>query len=183
MGINMSYLERAITDGHAKLTGEGKQQKILYVAVNHTERYAGPEEQVRAGFWAELPPRVAATPRRSRWTRRPRRAINQAERLVWRLATATRRRWHPLRRGRRSYRLLKAIAEYSVVPDRLEPMLDLFKALLKKPSDELRWSIQSKDLAPVISLGLASDKPSTKKLAGECKDLLLKMGFFDFLNL
>ena len=29
----MSYLERAITDGHAKLTGEGKQQKILYVAV------------------------------------------------------------------------------------------------------------------------------------------------------
>ncbi len=32
----MSYLERAITDGHAKLTGEGKQQKILYVAVNHS---------------------------------------------------------------------------------------------------------------------------------------------------
>ncbi len=50
----MSYLERAITDGHAKLTGEGKQQKILYVAVNHTERYADPEEQVRAEFWAEL---------------------------------------------------------------------------------------------------------------------------------
>ena len=50
----MSYLERAITDGHAKFSGEGKQQKILYVAVNHTERYADPEEQVRAEFWAEL---------------------------------------------------------------------------------------------------------------------------------
>ncbi len=79
----MSYLERAITDGHAKLTGEGKQQAVpapnggarvpraalaigkfggadqLHVAVNHTERYADPEEQVRAGFWAELPQRVA----------------------------------------------------------------------------------------------------------------------------
>jgi hypothetical protein len=88
-----------------------------------------------------------------------------------------------LKKAPQAYHLLKAIAEYSVVPDRLEPMLDLFKALLKKPSDELRWSIQFKDLAPVISLGLASDKPSTKKLAEECKDLLLKMGFFDFLNL
>ena len=99
----MSYLERAITDGHAKLTGEGKQQKILYVAVNHTERYADPEEQVRAEFWAELPQRVAATPRRSRWARRPRSVINQAHHLVGRLTATTRRRRHPLRRGRRSY--------------------------------------------------------------------------------
>jgi len=79
--------------------------------------------------------------------------------------------------------LLKAISEYGVMPDRLEPMLELFKALLKKPSDDLRWSIQFKDVAPIISLGLASDKSSTKKLAEECKDLLLKMGFSDFLNL
>jgi len=88
-----------------------------------------------------------------------------------------------LKKAPQAYRLIKAITEYSVIPNRLESMLDLFKALLKKPSDELRWSIQFKDLAPVISLGLASDQPSTKKLAEECKDLLLKMGFFDFLNL
>ena len=43
----MSYLERAITDGHAKLTGEGKQQKILYVTVNHTERYADPNNDIQ----------------------------------------------------------------------------------------------------------------------------------------
>jgi len=60
----MSYLERAITDGHAKLTGEGKQQKILYVAVNHIERYADPEEQVRAEFWAELIYRYGYEPAR-----------------------------------------------------------------------------------------------------------------------
>jgi hypothetical protein len=31
--------------------------------------------------------------------------------------------------------------------------------------------------------GLTSGKPNTKKLVKECKDLLLKMGFSDFLNL
>ena len=88
-----------------------------------------------------------------------------------------------LKKSPRSYYLLKAIAEYGVLPDRLESMLDLFKALLRKPSDELRWSIQFKDVAPIISLGLASDKSRSKKLAEECKDLLLNLGFSDFLNL
>ena len=50
----MSHLESAIKDGHAALTGDGKQQKIHYVAADHTERYADPEEQVRAELWAEL---------------------------------------------------------------------------------------------------------------------------------
>lgn len=50
----MTYLDRAIRDGHAKITGEGKQRKILYLAVNKTERFSDPEEQVRAEFWAEL---------------------------------------------------------------------------------------------------------------------------------
>ena len=60
----MTFLERAIKDGHAKITGEGKQQKITYVAVNHTERYADPEEQVRAEFWAELIYRYGYEPAR-----------------------------------------------------------------------------------------------------------------------
>ncbi|MCC6298474.1 MAG: restriction endonuclease subunit M [Anaerolineales bacterium] len=50
----MTYLERAINDGHAKLTGEGKSEKITYLAVNHSEKYNDPEEKVRAEFWAEL---------------------------------------------------------------------------------------------------------------------------------
>jgi type I restriction enzyme M protein len=50
----MAYLERALKDGHAKIAGGGKQQKITYVAVKQVERYADPEEQVRAEFWAEL---------------------------------------------------------------------------------------------------------------------------------
>ena len=88
-----------------------------------------------------------------------------------------------LKKSPQAYHLLKAVSEFGIMPDRLESMLDLFKALLKKTSDELRWSIQFKDVAPIISLGLVSDKLGTKKLAKECKDLLLKMDFSEFLDL
>jgi type I restriction enzyme M protein len=50
----MTYLEQALEKGYAELTGEGKQQRIKYIAANRTERYYDPEEQVRAEFWAEL---------------------------------------------------------------------------------------------------------------------------------
>jgi type I restriction enzyme M protein len=59
-----TFLERAITDGHAKIIGEGKQRKIIYVAVNHTERYDDSEEKVRAEFWAELIYRYGYEPAR-----------------------------------------------------------------------------------------------------------------------
>ena len=59
-----TYLERAIEDGHAKITGEGRTQKITYLAVNYSERYADPEEQVRAEFWAELIYRYGYEPQR-----------------------------------------------------------------------------------------------------------------------
>ncbi|HRQ21974.1 MAG TPA: N-6 DNA methylase [Anaerolineales bacterium] len=49
-----TYLERALKDGHAELKGEGRNQKITYLALKHTERYSDPEEKVRAEFWAEL---------------------------------------------------------------------------------------------------------------------------------
>ena len=50
----MTYLERALKDGHADIVDEGKKQRIIYRAVDHSERYSDPEEQVRAEFWAEL---------------------------------------------------------------------------------------------------------------------------------
>ncbi|MEO6966984.1 MAG: type I restriction enzyme HsdR N-terminal domain-containing protein [Rhodanobacteraceae bacterium] len=48
------YLYRAFTDGHLDLTGEGKSERIHYVAVGHSERWSDPEEKVRAEFYAEL---------------------------------------------------------------------------------------------------------------------------------
>lgn len=53
--MKMSYLDRAIKDGYAFLTGSDNKQKITYVtSENHEEKYSDPEEQVRAEFWAEL---------------------------------------------------------------------------------------------------------------------------------
>jgi len=59
-----SYLEGAIRGGHAKISGDGKRQRIVYVAVNHSERYRDPEEQVRAEYWAELIYRYGYEPNR-----------------------------------------------------------------------------------------------------------------------
>lgn len=51
----MTYLDGAIKDGYAIITGPENKQKIIYVTSdNHTENYNDPEEKVRAEFWAEL---------------------------------------------------------------------------------------------------------------------------------
>ncbi|MBI5374410.1 MAG: restriction endonuclease subunit M [Candidatus Schekmanbacteria bacterium] len=50
----MTYLEQSIEKGYATIAGEGTKQRITYVAVNHSERFSDPEEQVRAEYWAEL---------------------------------------------------------------------------------------------------------------------------------
>jgi type I restriction enzyme M protein len=49
-----SYIERALADGYAEITGVGKTERIRYKALNHSERWSDPEEKVRAEFWAEL---------------------------------------------------------------------------------------------------------------------------------
>ena len=48
------YLKHAIADGRVTFSGEMKNERIHYVAADHSERWADPEEKVRAEFWAEL---------------------------------------------------------------------------------------------------------------------------------
>ena len=62
-----TYLEQAIDDGHAKITGDGKIQRIHYVAASHSERWSDPEEKVRAEFWAELIYKYQYRPERMRF--------------------------------------------------------------------------------------------------------------------
>ncbi len=50
MPNNDTVFSRAIADGHAELTGKGKQQRIRYVAADRTAHFADPEEQVRAEY-------------------------------------------------------------------------------------------------------------------------------------
>ena len=49
-----TFLARALADGHAEITGEGRNERIHYVVAGHSERWADPEEKVRAELWAEL---------------------------------------------------------------------------------------------------------------------------------
>lgn len=62
-----TYLQRAIEDGLANFTGEGKTERIHYAAASHTERWADPEEKVRAEFWAELIYKYEYSPDRIRF--------------------------------------------------------------------------------------------------------------------
>ena len=48
------YLDRALADGAAQISGEGRAERIRYIAADHSERWADPEEKVRAELWAEL---------------------------------------------------------------------------------------------------------------------------------
>ncbi len=51
---SQTYLNRALNDGHAEITGEGRNERIRYAAAGRSERWSDPEEKVRAEFWAEL---------------------------------------------------------------------------------------------------------------------------------
>jgi len=78
-----TFLERAVTDGHAKFTGEGKTERSHYVAANHPERWADPEEKVRAEFWAELIYKYEYQPARIRFeVNVPRRTPNDYADIV-----------------------------------------------------------------------------------------------------
>src|SRR5258708_2260827 len=77
------YLNHAIADGLAKFVGEGKVERIHYVAANHLERWADPEEKVRAEFWAELIYKYEYRPERIRFeVKVPRRTPNDLADLV-----------------------------------------------------------------------------------------------------
>ena len=49
-----AYLDLAFADGLAERSGEGRNERIRYIAAGHSERWADPEEKVRAELWAEL---------------------------------------------------------------------------------------------------------------------------------
>src|SRR6266446_4354198 len=78
-----THLERAIEDAHAKIIGDGKAQRIFYVAANHSERWSDTEEKVRAEFWAELIYKYQYRPERMRFeVKVPRRTPHDLADLV-----------------------------------------------------------------------------------------------------
>ena len=51
---HQTYLERALQDGLAELSGEGTTERIHYIDADHPERWSDLVEKVRAELWAEL---------------------------------------------------------------------------------------------------------------------------------
>ena len=49
-----TYIESALGDGLAVISGEGRAEIISYIAANQSERWGDPEAKVRAELWAEL---------------------------------------------------------------------------------------------------------------------------------
>ncbi len=47
-------LPRALAAGHAEISGEGRNERIRYIAAGFSTRWSDPEEKVRAELWAEL---------------------------------------------------------------------------------------------------------------------------------
>jgi type I restriction enzyme M protein len=62
-----TYLEQALKNSLAEITGEGKTQRIRYIDAEHSERWSDPEEKVRAEFWAELIYKYEYRPERIRF--------------------------------------------------------------------------------------------------------------------
>ena len=42
---HQTFLARALADGHAEITGEGRNERIHYVAAVHSERWADPRRR------------------------------------------------------------------------------------------------------------------------------------------
>ena len=88
-----------------------------------------------------------------------------------------------LKKSREWYGFLKTISKWADSAEHLKPALDLFYVILTKPNENLRWSIQVKEFGPIISKGLSSEDADTRKVAEQCRDELLKLGLFDFLEI
>lgn len=56
--------DKALEEGYLRLDRSGKSERIVYVAVNHSEKWSDPEEKVRAEFYAELIYRYGYSPNR-----------------------------------------------------------------------------------------------------------------------
>lgn len=58
------YLERAYRDGHLRRDSGGRFERVVYSAIERSERWSDPEEQVRAAYYAELIYRYGYKPQR-----------------------------------------------------------------------------------------------------------------------
>lgn len=88
-----------------------------------------------------------------------------------------------LRAAPQCFELLKSLSLAGSQPDRLETAVEILHTLFDKASNELMWSVRGEELGPLLSKGLTSTNPGTKRRAEECLEVLLRRGKFEFLEL
>lgn len=78
---------------------------------------------------------------------------------------------------------IKTLEKISSQPERLHASLEILKALMSKDSQELRWNYQAEYLKPILLRGIKSENAATKKLGEESREILLRQGQFEYLDL
>jgi len=78
---------------------------------------------------------------------------------------------------------IKTLEKFSSKPERLHASLEILNALMSKNSQELRWNYQAEYLKPILLRGINSENAATKKLAEESREILLRQGQFEYLDL
>jgi hypothetical protein len=90
-------------------------------------------------------------------------------------------------RPRWSFQLLDTLEQWSEQggeqPERIAAGIRLLGALTGKLSEELRWTIQTKRLKPILLKGLAHPDASTQAQTNQVIENLLRHGFFELLDL
>jgi hypothetical protein len=78
---------------------------------------------------------------------------------------------------------IKTLEKISSQPERLHASLEILNALMSKDSQELRWKYQAEYLKPILLRGINSENAATKKLAEESREILLRQGQSEYLDL
>jgi hypothetical protein len=81
------------------------------------------------------------------------------------------------------YELMRTIVRFGQSPELLGAGMKLFHAILAKPGDELRWSVNYNELGPVLSVGLKSPDDEVRRCSKVCLDRVLLLGCSDFAQL
>jgi hypothetical protein len=78
---------------------------------------------------------------------------------------------------------IKTLEKISSQPERLHASLEILNALMSKDSQELRWNYQADYLKPILLRGINSENVATKRLAEEAREILLRQGQFEYLDI
>jgi len=78
---------------------------------------------------------------------------------------------------------IKTLEKISSQPERLHATLEILNELMSKDSQELRWNYQAEYLKPILLRGINSENAATKKLTEEAREILLRQGQFEYLDL